>query len=239
MRSKTQQTRLTDRVESQASCDRFWDESGCMGVVRKEPYAAVFLLVLLPFLVIQSSEVEGLRVVSRPGRKLLQCTTEAACRARCPPGNNIIYLAPQDGTSGQCVCICSPTASQQNTTPSTRSGGLIGSSLGGSGSFAQPLSGGGGGGSSASNGGIATGSQSSAGSTNPDSGSTDSALGGTVQSVGTGTVSSASQQGSNLVGTVNSAGSSSETTTANLVNSATGAGSGGTTRSSRTPSQSG
>ncbi|CAL8470313.1 g9855 [Coccomyxa elongata] len=231
-----------DRVESQASCDRFWDESVCMGVVRKEAYAAVFLLILLQFLVVQSSEVEGLRVVSRPGRKLLQCTTEAACRARCPPGNNIIYLAPQDGTSGQCVCICSPTNSPQNSTPNTRSGGLIGSSLGGSGSFAQPLGGGGGGGgsSSAGNGGI--GSQSSAGSTNPDSGSGDTSGGtGTVQSVGSGTVtSSASQQGSNLVGSVTSAGSSSDTTTATLVNSATGAGSRGTsTSSSRNPSQSG
>ncbi len=197
-------------------------------------------VLITSFSPVQSSEVEGLRVVSRPGRKLLQCTTEAACRARCPPGNNIIYLAPQDGTSGQCVCICSPTNSPQNSTPNTRSGGLIGSSLGGTGSFAQPLGGGGGGGSSAGNGGI--GSQSSAGSTNPNSGSGDTSGGtGTVQSVGSGTAtSSASQQGSNLVGSVTSAGSSSDTTTATLVNSATGAGSRGTTTSSsRNPSQSG
>ena len=33
--------------------------------------------------------------IYQPGRKLLQCTTQAACIARCPAGNSPIYLAPQ------------------------------------------------------------------------------------------------------------------------------------------------
>ncbi|KAK9915921.1 hypothetical protein WJX75_006053 [Coccomyxa subellipsoidea] len=229
-----------------ACCDRFWDDSGCMGAVRRERHRLVFVFVILHILFAKGSNLQGVQRIHRPGRKLLQCTTEAACRARCPAGNNVIYLAPQDGTSGQCVCICSPTSSQQNSTPSTRSNsGLIGSS-----SFAQPLAGGGSGGNG--NGGIATGGQTTTGTTSPDSGSTESPTTVPAQSSGSGSLggsfNSASQQGtgsgSNLVGTVQSSGSSSATTTATLVNSATGSGTSGsggssTARLSRTPAQSG
>ena len=39
--------------------------------------------------------LQALQYSYQPGRRLLQCTTQAACIARCPAGNSPIYLAPQ------------------------------------------------------------------------------------------------------------------------------------------------
>lgn len=39
--------------------------------------------------------MQALQYTYQPGRKLLQCTTQAQCVARCPAGNNPIYIAPQ------------------------------------------------------------------------------------------------------------------------------------------------
>ena len=39
--------------------------------------------------------LQAFQVSYHPGRRLLQCTTQAACVARCPAGNNPIYIAPQ------------------------------------------------------------------------------------------------------------------------------------------------
>ncbi|CAL5218779.1 g498 [Coccomyxa viridis] len=89
---------------------------------------------LLTVILLVSTHVQALQYSYQPGRRLLQCTTQAACIARCPAGNSPIYLAPQGGASGQCVCICQPTQSSptyQNSpnlqnSPASQQGGSSG-----------------------------------------------------------------------------------------------------------------